>query len=380
MKKSELICEIEVQSVQKTNNGSEYEYLIKIDIKELCNKDKFNDFDNYLLLSEEWFQGEKFKISCEKIRTDHEDKKNIYILKKRKSIIIRQQKLIFLKVMEKLFNIKINSEDKSFNAIYETWKKGEVVDINLLRSYDVDEIIEQQVVQNFLDNSKRRISKLMEFFKENRVDICTQVEYLSEMTTEFKYAHQLWPYTNTDLSMLDRVAYQMNDSNVFELSTERMKALLGYYIKERISNGTIYIPISEIYNSLSDYLLKKNDNNQEDKLFKKLIINKCESQELIYRSINDLVIENKVILSKDKYDEEVLFTPYSYQILNDYQFAYLEYLKGPSPKYEISNYNHSYSYEEMNLFNQILMNDISIITGGPGTRKNNIMFEIYQLC
>ena len=206
MKKSELIYEIEVQSVQKINNGSEYEYLIKIDIKESHNKDKCNDFGDYLLLSEEWFQGEKFKISCEKIRTDYEDKKNIYILKKRKSIIIRQQKLIFSKVIEKLFNVKIKLEDKSFNAIYETWKKGEVVDINLLRSYDVDEIVEQQVVQNFFNNRNKRISKLMEFFKENRVDVRTQVDYFSDSTTEFKSIHQLWKYNYTDLLMLDRVA------------------------------------------------------------------------------------------------------------------------------------------------------------------------------
>ena len=373
MKKSELIYEIEVQSVQKINNGSEYEYLIKIDIKESHNKDKCNDFGDYLLLSEEWFQGEKFKISCEKIRTDYEDKKNIYILKKRKSIIIRQQKLIFSKVIEKLFNVKIKLEDKSFNAIYETWKKGEVVDINLLRSYDVDEIVEQQVVQNFFNNRNKRISKLMEFFKENRVDVRTQVDYFSDSTTEFKSIHQLWKYNYTDLLMLDRVAYQMNHSNAFELSTERMKAVLGYYIKERISNGTIYIPISEIYNSLSDYLFKQIENKQEDALFKKLIISKSESQELIYSCIEDLVSENNLFLIKDKYGGEFVFTPYSYQILNDYQSAYLEYLKSSSPKYEILNYNQcSYSQEEMNLFNQILMNDISIITGGPGTGKTTL--------
>lgn len=373
MKENEFVYEVEVQSVKKNNSGSEYEYLIKIDIKDPRYKDSHNGFDTYLLLNEKWFQGEKFRISCEIFSVDNENKRNVYILKKRKCIIICQKQLVFLNVMKKLFDRNIELEDESFSKIYETWKKGEEVDINLLKHYCSDEAIQSQVVQNFFNNSEGRISQVMKFFKESKLHVCTQVDYFSDTISEFKHAYQLWKYRNTDLSMLDEIASNMQCTNQIDLFTERIKALLGYYIKERISKGTIYIPISEFYNSLSDYLLKQNANNQEDPLFKKLIIDKYESKELIYRGINDLVSENNLLLVKDKCGEEFVFTPGSYQILNDYNCAYSEYVKHVSPKYEIlSDYQCSYSQEEINLFNQILMNDISIITGGPGTGKTTL--------
>ena len=96
-----------------------------------------------------------------------------------------QKQLVFINVMKKLFDRNIGLEDESFSKIYETWKKGEEVDINLLKQYCSDEAIQSQVVQNFFNNSEGRISQVMKFFKESKLHVCTQVDYFSDTVSEY---------------------------------------------------------------------------------------------------------------------------------------------------------------------------------------------------
>lgn len=166
-----------------------------------------------------------------------------------------------------------------------------------------------------------------------------------------------------NFTKIDQIALSLNED---KLNINRIKACIIYVMNElTFRNGDTYLSYSEIYEGLSFYLKNEIDVNIFDE------------------ALNELEEEFKIKVEDDKYyiyetyeDEEYIVSKINYLINKDvtkYKNIDLR-VKELEDKYNIT-----YSDSQIEAIISSLQNNITIVTGGPGTGKTTIIKAIVDL-
>ena len=166
-----------------------------------------------------------------------------------------------------------------------------------------------------------------------------------------------------NFTKVDQIALSLNED---KLNINRIKACIIYVMNElTFRNGDTYLSYSEIYEGLSFYLKNEIDVNIFDE------------------ALNELEEEFKIKVEDDKYyiyetyeDEEYIVSKINYLINKDvtkYKNIDLR-VKELEDKYNIT-----YSDSQIEAIISSLQNNITIVTGGPGTGKTTIIKAIVDL-
>lgn len=166
-----------------------------------------------------------------------------------------------------------------------------------------------------------------------------------------------------NFTKIDQIALSLNED---KLNINRIKACIIYVMNElTFKNGDTYLSYSEIYEGLSFYLKNEIDVNIFDE------------------ALNELEEEFKIKVEDDKYyiyetyeDEEYIVSKINYLINKDvtkYKNIDLR-VKELEDKYNIT-----YSDSQIEAIISSLQNNITIVTGGPGTGKTTIIKAIVDL-
>lgn len=166
-----------------------------------------------------------------------------------------------------------------------------------------------------------------------------------------------------NFTKVDQIALALNED---KLNINRIKACIIYVMNElTFRNGDTYLSYSEIYEGLSFYLKNEIDVNIFDE------------------ALNELEEEFKIKVEDDKYyiyetyeDEEYIVSKINYLINKDvtkYKNIDLR-VKELEDKYNIT-----YSDSQIEAIISSLQNNITIVTGGPGTGKTTIIKAIVDL-
>lgn len=166
-----------------------------------------------------------------------------------------------------------------------------------------------------------------------------------------------------NFTKVDEIAINLNED---KYNINRIKACIIYIMKElSFRNGDTYLYYSEIYEGLTFYLKSDIDSN------------------LFEEAISELDGEFKIKIDEDKYyiyeeyeSEEFVATKINYLIKKDitnYKNINMK-LEELEEKYKIK-----YSDSQKEAIIKSLQNNITIITGGPGTGKTTIIKAIVEL-
>ncbi len=237
-----------------------------------------------------------------------------------------------------LYKVSKLSEDK-INLIYDT----------LIKYEESHEIIVKLTEMGF--NMKDALN-IYNTYKSNTIKIIEHDIYrLIDDIDEINF------------TKVDQIALSLNED---KLNINRIKACIIYVMNElTFRNGDTYLSYSEIYEGLSFYLKNEIDVNIFDE------------------ALNELEEEFKIKVEDDKYyiyetyeDEEYIVSKINYLINKDvtkYKNIDLR-VKELEDKYNIT-----YSDSQIEAIISSLQNNITIVTGGPGTGKTTIIKAIVDL-
>ena len=162
---------------------------------------------------------------------------------------------------------------------------------------------------------------------------------------------------------VDEIALSINDDIC---NINRIKACILYVMKNiSFSSSDIYLSYSEIYEGLSYYLKFDIDNNLFDEALSEL------DGEL------KIKIEDDKYYVYEEYDGEEYIVDKIYYLINKKTTKY-ENLDKKIVDLE-KKYNIEYSEKQKEAITKALENNITIITGGPGTGKTTIIKAIVHL-
>ena len=165
---------------------------------------------------------------------------------------------------------------------------------------------------------------------------------------------------------VDEIAFKFN---VEELDERRIKACIIYVMNNILfTNSDTYLFYEEIYEGVLNYL--KMDLNEDD--FKSYLDELIQERKVCF-------LDNKYYI-RDMYDAEVNISRDISYLLNQ------KVKKNSKISYFIeeleNNHNIKYNDKQKEAITKALENNITIITGGPGTGKTTIIkaiCEIYQM-
>ena len=184
--------------------------------------------------------------------------------------------------------------------------------------------------------------------------------------TIYKIEHNIYCILDTDLDIsflkIDEINQKLNN----ETTIDRIKACIYYMMNTLLfQNGDTYLYFDEIKKSVINYL--KIDIKDED----------------FINYIDELRYENKVVNEDDKYYIRELFDSEcniasSLKFLINKNNNYYENIEEELNKLEVES-NISYNDEQRKAIISSLKNNVTIITGGPGTGKTTIIKAIVDL-
>ena len=167
-----------------------------------------------------------------------------------------------------------------------------------------------------------------------------------------------------DFNFKDIDTIAMN-SGLEELDNRRIQALIIYVINEvTFENGNTYVSKEEIYHNILKY--NNNINN-----------------EILENNILQLNIEHKLIIIEDRYYLKAFYEAEKYIadklcFLNDLEVSKFPKLEDKIKELEDIN-NIKYDKVQKNAIKKAINNNLTIITGGPGTGKTTIIKAIVHL-
>ncbi|QEH61817.1 exodeoxyribonuclease V subunit alpha [Spiroplasma chinense] len=222
---------------------------------------------------------------------------------------------------------------------------------------------ENDILDKFINNNLKQ-----EFYNylQRNVDDSNEIRSILENNFyEFAFVNKLTPFEE-----VDKVALAFG---VEEFSDERISWWANYLGNELLfRTGDTYFDLYQIRKMLSQKFFGFNENDFDSKL-------------LYAKKNNILYFENKKIYTKESYNDEkfiadklIAIENESYNI-KDYDFEkYLEQVeKFVGEKLYIDNFK--YNEEQVLAIRNFCENNISIVTGGPGTGKTTIIAGIVKM-
>lgn len=186
--------------------------------------------------------------------------------------------------------------------------------------------------------------------------------YRKETIANIEYnPYRLIDDVNIAFTKVDEIALKFNISTNDE---RRIKACIIYIMKKLLfSNSDTYLFYDEIYNSVISYL-------------------KTDLSEEFNDYLDELISENKIILVDDKYYLKEMYDS-EINIVNNIKYlANVKKIKKNIDKsieqLEFVN-NIKYNDKQKEAIKKSIENNITIITGGPGTGKTTIIKAICEL-
>ncbi len=258
--------------------------------------------------------------------------------------------------------------------------------VNTLGKETLDAILENpsclDLVPKLSQKSKEKIvSQLKEYEGSHRI-----IVQLTELGFSMKDATLIYnQYKGNSLLKIEENLYSISDDieeitfskldslheklKIPEDDFERIKACIIYMMKELcFSQGDTYLVEEEIKNKVIFY---------------------CRveiSEEEFKEAFHSLCCDNKIVIEDEKYYLKNLYDAEKYVASRLVSLALLETnreekIKKQIEKLEKENHLH-YNFQQKEAIEKALTNNITVITGGPGTGKTTIIkaiCEIYQM-
>lgn len=163
-------------------------------------------------------------------------------------------------------------------------------------------------------------------------------------------------------NIIDDIA---NNMGIIKDDDRRIEALIIYVMKELcFENGDTYLYIDDIHNKILNYI-------------KDLDKDKLEEILILLNKKGKIVIDNDKYYLKSYYDAEEYIT-YRLCYLNDMKKNKIKNLEDSISRLEKSNHI-TYDSVQKDAIMKALNNNLTIITGGPGTGKTTIIRAIVYL-
>ena len=241
-------------------------------------------------------------------------------------------------------------------------------------------INEPDKLNNIKGLTKKNISMLHDKLLEYEDSIDTIIK-LNDYGFSNRDSSSLYnKYKNKVLEIIDNNVYDLVDDEISYKKIDLLAIKHGYSImdKRRIKASILYV-FNEVINTIGDTFLLYNEIYS---YLNRLLLTNVD-YELYEECINELINENKLIFSSDKY---YIFKMYEAEKNISKRFVYLNNQK------EEKNKNLEKVFENISKHNLIVYNDkqkeailkafqfhFEIITGGPGTGKTTIIKSIVNL-
>lgn len=165
-----------------------------------------------------------------------------------------------------------------------------------------------------------------------------------------------------NFNIIDDIASNMG---IIKTDNRRIEALIIYLMKELcFENGDTYLFKEDIYNKIISYVSD-------------IDIEKLEELLILLNKKGKIVIDNDKYYLKSYYDAEEYIT-YRLCYLNDMKKNKIKDLENVINKLEKTN-NITYDNVQKDAIMKALNNNLTIITGGPGTGKTTIIKAIVHL-
>ena len=165
-----------------------------------------------------------------------------------------------------------------------------------------------------------------------------------------------------NFNIIDDIASNMG---IIKTDDRRIEALIIYLMKELcFENGDTYLFKEDIYNKIISYVSD-------------IDIEKLEELLILLNKKGKIVIDNDKYYLKSYYDAEEYIT-YRLCYLNDMKKNKIKDLENVINKLEKTN-NITYDKVQKDAIMKALNNNLTIITGGPGTGKTTIIKAIVHL-
>ena len=165
-----------------------------------------------------------------------------------------------------------------------------------------------------------------------------------------------------NFNIIDDIASNMG---IIKTDDRRIEALIIYLMKELcFENGDTYLFKEDIYNKIISYVSD-------------IDIEKLEELLILLNKKGKIVIDNDKYYLKSYYDAEEYIT-YRLCYLNDMKKNKIKDLENVINKLEKTN-NITYDNVQKDAIMKALNNNLTIITGGPGTGKTTIIKAIVHL-
>lgn len=277
-------------------------------------------------------------------------------------------------------------------------KEEELVGFLSSDMFPIGEVTAKKIVDKFKDktldiilNDKDKLKEIPRLSEEkiNKIhDILTDYQGSSKIVMEMtslgfnnkEAMNILKKYGNSSLDKIKDNIYNLIDDMEFSFNIiddiasnmgiikdddRRIEALIIYVMKELcFDNGDTYLYIDDIYNKILSYI-------------KDLDKDKLEEILILLNKKGKVVIDNDKYYLKSYYDAEEYIT-YRLCYLNDMKKNKIKDLEDSISRLEKSNHI-TYDIVQKDAIIKALNNNLTIITGGPGTGKTTIIRAIVHL-
>ncbi|QGS51907.1 SF1B family DNA helicase RecD2 [Spiroplasma tabanidicola] len=309
---------------------------------------------------------------------DRKTNKTVFEVKSLKQIKITSKELVIKYLCSPLFptvgkklasNIYEHFGDDTFNKILSN--PEEIKNVKDIKDSQVLIILET-LKENFEEN------KVLEIFEEHnlKLEFYTRVEKFCKSKEEIKntFENNFFEFAENNFLIpfkeVDRVALAFG---LEENSSERISWWAKHLANELLmKTGNTYLELSIIKKELQKVFFNINYEIFDEKL--------------IYAKKNKLLIfENKKVYTKESYNDEVVISKSLLEIENKIKITKKtnleDYLKEVESFVETSLNikNFKYNQEQKLALENFLNNNVSIVTGGPGTGKTTVIIGLVKL-